>query len=234
MLNRTSLICKEVYNYYNYHDCYEFTITPLNYYNRQRIKFRLRRNIGLDKLDNCKIIKTSNMHITWYATSLYLCNCNIITLPSKASIDCKLLKILDISENKLTILPSRIGKCKSIKCLYLNHNRLIKLPTSIGNLTLITDLNIAFNRLTELPCSIGNLRSLVYLQLQYNQLTKLPPSIGNLTLITDLDIAFNRLTELPPSISNLKSLKRLHLIGNQFTDEYVSQIRKLLPNCRVI
>jgi len=64
------LFCKESHRYYDYHHRYEFTIAPLNYYERQKIKLKLRHNIDLDKLDNCRVIKVGNRSVTKYITNL--------------------------------------------------------------------------------------------------------------------------------------------------------------------
>jgi len=156
-------ICKEVNWYYDYRGRYEFCLAPLNYYKRQKIKFNLRLNRGLYKLDNCRVIKICNKSVTKY----------------------------------------------------------------------ITKLNISYNLITQLPLQIDHLQFLTHLNLSGNQLTNLPSSICNLKAIMRLGLSHNKLTKLPLNIGNLKSLTYINLFGNRLTNDYITYIRSLLPNCSV-
>jgi len=200
----------EVQQYYDYRGRYEFTRAPLSYYERQKIKFKLRRYYDdLYKLDNCRVINIGYVSGTKYKRSMYLYNNNLTHLTPIIS-NFKSLIILDLSSNNLTKIPSIIGKLKSLEWF------------SVSN-----------NQLTELPSIICNLKSLVILELSYNQLTNLPPLIGNLISLRYLSVFRNQLTELPSSISNLVLLQNFYLHDNQLTYDYISHIHNLLPNCQV-
>jgi internalin A len=125
---------------------------------------------------------------------------------------------LDLSENRLTALPSSIGNLTNLIRLDLKVNQLKKSPSSIGNLTKLTHLDLYDNQLKELPTQIGNLTNLTYLGLARNQLKELPSSIGNLTNLTYLDLYDNQLKELPSFIGNLTNLTELNLDGNQLKE----------------
>jgi len=205
-------ISAQIYKYYEYKDRYEFTLTPLNYYERQKIKLKLRSSwyslehlYSLKHLDNCKVILIGNWIATKYATGLQLDN------------------------TKLTVLSSMIGKLRLLKYLYISHNKLTNLPASIGNLKSLKQIYIGGNKITYLPSSIGNLKSLECLYMPHNQLTELPSSIGNLKALKWLCIYDNPLINLPLSIYNLKALEFLSIHNNQLTDEYITHIYALLP-----
>jgi len=164
------LISKTVELYYDYQGRYEFTLAPLNYYERQKIKFKLRKNIGLNKLDNCRVIKIGNRSVTKYITGLNLPYNNILTnLPSIYKL--KLLSFLLISNQQLQTLPSLICNLKSLKYLHFYNNQLTELPSTICRLKSLIFLNLTYNNLTNLPSSICNLKSLKSLYINHNQLT---------------------------------------------------------------
>jgi len=141
-------ICNESYQYYGYQGQYEFTFAPLGYYERQKIKFRLRNNDELDKLDNYNFIKINNTYVTKYVTRISLEN------------------------NQLTNLPPIIYKLKSLTLLNLVNNQLTKLLSAMRNLKSLIHLYISNNQLTTLPSSMDNLKSLKYLYIIGNQLTE--------------------------------------------------------------
>jgi|GEM_PF-77540 len=98
--------------------------------------------------------------------------------------------------------------------LNLSDNKLTALPTEIAQLTALTELYLHNNQLTELPPQIAKLTALTVLNLGGNQLTAVPPKIGQLTALTTLDLSVNRLTALPPEIAKLTALTALYLHGN--------------------
>ncbi len=55
------------------------------------------------------------------------------------------VRILDLSENRLTTLPKEIGKLQKLQKLYLNENRLITLPKEIGQLKNLRWLSLKNN-----------------------------------------------------------------------------------------
>ena len=77
------------------------------------------------------------------------------------------LEILDVKDNKLMVLPERIGLLGDrLLKLNLDGNMLKVIPAAIGNLTRLSDLSIAKNKLesVEGDC-LTNLSALVMLDL---------------------------------------------------------------------
>ena len=113
-------------------------------------------------------------------------------------------------------LIERLKQYPNLKTLNLTSNKLLILPDSIGNLTTLTELKLSYNKLTTLPDSIGNFAALTGLSLHNNNLLTLPESIGNLTALTGISLEDNQLTTLPESIDRLIALKEIYLKGTIF------------------
>src|SRR5688572_10762815 len=87
---------------------------------------------------------------------------------------------LDLSQLRLTDLPSELWLLPQLESLYLHRNRLRSLPAEIGLLINLQTLSLDFNQLTNLPPEIQQLTYLQGLYVSDNQLTSLPPEIGQL------------------------------------------------------
>ncbi|EPG84205.1 leucine-rich repeat domain-containing protein [Leptospira santarosai] len=122
----------------------------------------------------------------------------------------KEVRILDLSENQLTILPKEIGKLQKLQLLDLSRNRLITLPKEIERL-----------------------QNLLSLDLNENQLTTLPKEIGKLQKLQELGLSGNRLITLPKEIGQLKNLRWLSLKNNTALIPQKNKIQKLLPNTNI-
>lgn len=125
------------------------------------------------------------------------------------------LQDLDLSRNRLSVLPGFIGKFKNLTTLRLSGNHLVELPPEIGALCELKDLRVARNKIRTLPKAIGHLSQLRELDLSENDLTHLPQTLGNLSRLEVLDLSHNKLTTLPEWIGRLSSLRRLVLESNR-------------------
>lgn len=69
----------------------------------------------------------------------------------------KLLKlaVLDVTKNRLELLPDGFAKLTSLSDLHLSENCLQELPADLGNLTNLTLLKADVNQIMALPDSIG-------------------------------------------------------------------------------
>ncbi|XP_031847023.1 leucine-rich repeat 47 [Nomia melanderi] len=68
------------------------------------------------------------------------------------------LKLLDISNNLLTMIPKEIGKLYAIVNLKASKNMLLHLPQSLGSLPNLKYLDVSKNNLKYMPGSMRNLR----------------------------------------------------------------------------
>ncbi|CAH2234399.1 jg21203 [Pararge aegeria aegeria] len=147
-----------------------------------------------------------------------------------------MLTFLDISHNKLTVLPPGMGYLVRLVELNLSHNELPELPPDIVNLRDLKKLNISNNNLKGLP-ALGELRKMEILDANHNNIEQLPDFYGCTALkeiylannyikeITEefcdqmqqlnvLNIRDNQIEVLPENISLLKTLKRFDLSNN--------------------
>lgn len=70
------------------------------------------------------------------------------------------LRTLDLSENRLTVIPDDIKCFVHLKHLRLNRNRLGALPEAVGDLKKLESLYAVDNTLVAVPKSIANLTHL--------------------------------------------------------------------------
>ena len=138
------------------------------------------------------------------------------------------LKVLDLSGNRLTVLPPAIGRLRLVR-LDLSDNRLAALPRALGRLRPPAwfayfhggerqlTLDLSGNRLTDLPPEIGWIAHLVQLDLSDNQLTDLPEALFLLDRLQGLNLSGNQLGTVPPVIGDLATLETLGLGDNQLT-----------------
>lgn len=127
--------------------------------------------------------------------------------------------VLELDGQDLTELtPDILALHQNLKVLSLSNNRLSKLPDEILLLEQLTELDVSDNLLTELPSQIGNLIGLETLSIGHNRLRELPPSIGQLANLRELRANDNKLRELPAEIGQLTKMRRLHIQQNRLTE----------------
>ena len=115
------------------------------------------------KTINRKIIREFNQNIK----SLNL-SCVEFTIFPKINIF-KNLRSLNMSNNKISIIPPEIGELINLTSLILNDNKIIQLPVEICKLIQLEYLSLNNNRLKILP-KINTLTKLKHLSLGNNEL----------------------------------------------------------------
>ncbi|XP_073444141.1 leucine-rich repeat-containing protein 59 [Dendrobates tinctorius] len=78
--------------------------------------------------------------------------------------------VLDLSCNKLTMLPGEFCSLTHIVRLDLSKNQLVQLPSEFGRLVNLQHLDLLQNRLKALPVTFAQLKSLKWLDLKDNPL----------------------------------------------------------------
>ncbi|XP_009334476.2 putative disease resistance protein RGA3 isoform X1 [Pyrus x bretschneideri] len=150
------------------------------------------------------------------------------------------LRVLDLSNLTLKVLPSSIGSLSHLRYLDLSYNqRIKKLPDSICKLQhLQTLLLINCGKIKELPENMGNLISLRYLGLTINQ-RHLPEVIGRLTSLRTLYItACKYLVSFGEGVRTLPNLRTLIIVNCQNMKSLSCNMTALenlaIYNCRVL
>jgi leucine-rich repeat kinase 2 len=120
------------------------------------------------------------------------------------------LKVLDLSHNKLTHLPSpEKWMTKQLKELVVAHNNIkrIHLDTDVSNWSNLERLNVSHNNLKDIPKEIGSLSSLALLDLSHNTgISSLPDEMGQLSNLWDLQLNGIKLDIEESLLSNTKNL----------------------------
>ena len=127
----------------------------------------------------------------------------------------KNLKILFISNNNFTELPSILAQCPKLSMIGFRNNQIHTVEENVLPLTtrwlILTD-----NALKTLPDSMGDLHLLQKCMLSGNQLTSIPESMVKCHNLELLRIAVNELDQLPIWITTLPKLSWLAYSGNPF------------------
>ncbi|KAJ9167456.1 hypothetical protein P3X46_022107 [Hevea brasiliensis] len=177
----------------------------------------------------------------WKVTGVIaLAECNLKVLPDQVWACGPSTRVLDISNNLIQDLPTKIGCMSSLQKLFLNgnsmsdesiywegltslkhltvlslsQNHLTVLPSELGALSSLKHLNISNNKLNCLPVEIGLLIQLEVLKANNNRMCTIPTSIGECNSLVEVNLSSNLLTELPESFGNLHNLKALYLGNN--------------------
>lgn len=192
-----------------------------------------------NKLNNLQLLESCDLRqnfITKLPKKLVLANLNDLllsqneleTLPASLTENCTTLVELDVSNNKLSEIPS-LGSMALVRRINFEFNKLTKFPggcrcniqrfvitkqlsfadTLLSNMTCLAEVNLCDNNLEELPPEIGYIYTLEILVVARNQLEYLPSSIGNLTRLEVLDVSHNKLVKIPKAIGNVTLLERV-------------------------
>ncbi|XP_029615633.1 leucine-rich repeat and calponin homology domain-containing protein 4 [Salmo trutta] len=100
-----------------------------------------------------------------------------------------------------------------LRVLIVSNNKLSALPTSIHTLTHLRQLDVSCNGLQCLPVELGQLECLRDLNLRRNQLTTLPEELSELPLVR-LDVSCNHISHVPVCYRHLHQLQTIVLDNN--------------------
>ncbi|XP_052100513.1 leucine-rich repeat serine/threonine-protein kinase 1-like isoform X2 [Mytilus californianus] len=120
------------------------------------------------------------------------------TTDSSSFVQCPNLHYLNVSQNKLEMLPHEyIRKCSGLSTLDVSHNRLVSFPNAWDcNMAM---LNLSHNELDRCPVSLeqywcGTLRTL---RLNNNKLEEINESVVKLGCLVELYANYNKISRLP-------------------------------------
>lgn len=127
------------------------------------------------------------------------------------------LKILDLGSNNIGEIPETVSKLTALKALDLTKNKIVHLPDGFGGLSSLNSLDLSENGIKTLPSVFGKLSELTTLNLRNNNLQYLPFEVEFLKNLNWMDLSFNNLSVLPPQIGKLENLTILYLHSNQLS-----------------
>ena len=159
-------------------------------------------------------------------------NCRIDLLPTSPNVSSptsgigvlSALKVLNFSNNDITLLPEELGVLTGLTSLIAAPNPFPSVPSEYSNLVNLTTLDLSGAQITNIPAGFSGLINLKQLYLNNNNLQIIfEGGIGNLTALEELRLHTNKLTSLPNDIGNLgNTLQDITLYNNAFTGLPVS------------
>ncbi|HSW76496.1 MAG TPA: leucine-rich repeat domain-containing protein [Candidatus Saccharimonadales bacterium] len=204
-----------------------FKTADMTWFQLLKLCYQLSRLISL-----LPSLKKYTMKELYTMVILNLSNQKIKVLPTEI---CLLshLQILVLNSNELSALPPEIGQLSALQELYVTNNQLSALPPEIGQLSHLQELHLQHNQLSALPPEIGNLSALQQLSLQHNKLSALPPEIGQMSDLYALSLSNNQLSSLPPEITQLSHLEYIYLDNNKLSPTIKNVLKQKLPNINI-
>ena len=115
------------------------------------------------------------------------------------------LKVIDVSRNQIQTIPASINNFVNIRELDLSSNRLAVLPDELlqlGHLKTLTCKNNLLNS-DSLPKDFGKCPALESLNLSGNLFLDFPVQLTEVSTLRILHIGGNRIREVPPEIEKL-------------------------------
>jgi hypothetical protein len=181
---------------------------------------------NLEEVKSLLVLNLSNNHIT--------------NVPNHLFINLTDLVYLDLSSNKIEIIPPQLRRLVHLKTLILNDNPLLhaqlrqlpalvsleslhlsntqrtisNIPQGLDNLPNLKELDLSCNDLTIVPDTIYKIRTLQRLNLSQNSLSEISNMIGDLEELLSLNLSRNKLLSLPNALCKLSKLKKLYANSN--------------------
>ncbi|XP_037709270.1 leucine-rich repeat-containing protein 58 [Drosophila subpulchrella] len=129
------------------------------------------------------------------------------------------LKSLTINNSQLVKLSFEVCSLRNLTKLDVSGNKLTKIPSELGRLAL-TSLNLSSNSLGELNdwCWLRGTKlrqTLGELDLSSNGLTYFPPPLVKFESLVSLNLNHNQISRLPFGIRRLQALRKLYVCSNK-------------------
>ncbi|GAX75982.1 hypothetical protein CEUSTIGMA_g3425.t1 [Chlamydomonas eustigma] len=123
------------------------------------------------------------------------------------------LGVLNLSFNKIKVMPKALGNSPVLQQMYLANNALTDLPSSYANLPMV-DLFLSENQFTTIPKAVFGMAQLAKLSIACCRIKEVPDGISEVSTLRFLDLSFNELTDLPASLKKLSTLMALNISFN--------------------
>lgn len=127
------------------------------------------------------------------------------------------LKALDLKNNKLTKLSSRLCNLTNLTQINIGKNNISHISRELTKLTALTELKANKNNLTNFPSMICKFKNLKRLDLSQNCIFNIPPTINQLPNLLSLKLSKNKLLALPRELADCTNLTTLNVQYNKIT-----------------
>ena len=147
-------------------------------------------------------------------TSLKLCDADLTDFPTEIFTLADSLTLLNLSNNRLSQLPTEFAQLTQLKIVFFNNNLFETFPTVLAQCPQLSMVSFKSNLIGHIaPQSLSP--ALRWLILTNNQLTSLPPTIGSLPKLQKLMLAGNQLRSLPDELIHCTNLELIRLSANR-------------------
>ena len=143
------------------------------------------------------------------------------------------LKVLDVSENNLTVIPDGVSKCSQLEELDLHSNLLTAYPSSSFVLKALKSLILSGNPVTTIGPWVMNQPALKILFIDNTKIDNLPEGICNMNALRFLTIEEDNIKELPSCFCEVKKLKVLMVSGSALPNERLKSLQDCLPELQI-
>lgn len=142
--------------------------------------------------------------------------------------DLKTLRVLDLHNNEIKLLPFELGGSSKLQVLNLENNRLSRIPDSLSKLRHLQTLNIKANKMKTFPAGICGLRSLRLLDISENLLTTLPKELCQVVTLETLVLDADKMTYPPAAVCNQGTEAIMQFLCDESGVEYLPPSNFLL------
>jgi len=144
--------------------------------------------------------------------NLDLSNNRLLELPPAISLY-SMLKSLNCDDNKIEQVSDELYKLKRLETLNLGNNRVLSIPPTIGALTALRTINLSGNKIDTFPLGLTQCRHLDSVNLSRNRISRVPQGMDNLQAM-ELNLNQNQISFMDKSIAKCSRLKVLRLEEN--------------------
>ena len=160
-------------------------------------------NLAQNLLNSLPINVTAIYTLQTLNSSLIIISANLTALPATLY-TMENLKVLWLSNNKFSLLDSRIFTLKSLEDLRISHNQLQIISIGVAGQLGQTDQTEQTTQNSQ-----THLSPLKYLYLDHNKLRGIPSQLVNFTQLKKLDLSYNNTKIYQKNIRVIESLKKL-------------------------
>jgi hypothetical protein len=140
------------------------------------------------------------------------------------------LQALVLSDNHIQDLPPSFAKLASLTDLDLSCNKLAVVPDCVFAIPKLVRLNVSENVIEYLSPRISELVKLQDLNLSSNKLPELPPELGSVMSLRIVNVSNNNITWIPTTIIQLTNLKEFIYVANPIE----SPTKEALATCKTL